>query len=41
MQLIDLGQKQITMCGEIGEYNGEILDGQKATGVGEFTSESG
>ena len=37
MQLIDLGHKQITMLCGIVEYSGEILDGDKAPGFGEYT----
>ena len=39
MQLtIDLGQKQMQDAqGNIVEYSGEILDGDKPTGIGEFT----
>ena len=37
MQLIDIGQKEITFDGSSYEYNGEILDGDKATGNGSFT----
>ena len=37
MQLIDIGQKEITFDGSSYEYNGEILDGDKATGVGVFS----
>ena len=29
------------MFGEIVEYSGEILDGDKATGFGEYTNEYG
>ena len=36
MQLIDLGQKQISVHKEIVDYSGEILDGDKATGFGEY-----
>ena len=41
IQLIDLGHKQITQFGEIVDYNGEILDGNKATGLGKFTTKGG
>ena len=37
MQLIDIGKKQITVSGGIVVYSGEILDGDKATGFGEYT----
>jgi len=35
------GKKQITMHSGIVEYSGEILDGEKATGDGEYTDQYG
>ena len=40
IQLV-LGQKKATAFGEIVYYSGEILDGDKATGYGEFTNKYG
>ena len=41
MQSIDIGQKKIGFLGRIVDYSGEILDGDKATGLGEFTNIAG
>ena len=42
IQLIHIGQKQIKdRNGRIVEYDGEILDGDKATGNGEYTDIDG
>ena len=42
IHLLDLGQKKIKFFrGEIVDYNGEILDGEKATGFGEITTKDG
>ena len=43
IQLIDIGKKQIKDEDEgvIYEYNGEILDGDKATGYGEYSDPVG